>query len=397
MLLGGAYQTVAGNYIDTLVGGSFNGCDSILTTTLSVLSPPTGSTAVSICQGDSMLLGGAYQTVAGNYVDTLVGASFNGCDSILTTTLSVLSPPTGSTTATICQGDSILLGGAYQTVAGNYVDTLVGASFNGCDSILSTTLTVTSPSIVMASNDTSICLGYPLILTATTTGNGTITWYSDASGTTIIGTGNPFSPTISNTGTVTYYVNEVNTCSSLMDSVTITVGGVNAVINPSPISGIVPLNVLFGNGSTTGSGITYTWDFGDGNSSTVFEPSNVYNNTEQFNVTFIITDGLCYDTAFATIDVFGASTLIVPNVFTPNGDGNNDVFKVEGTSVESIEGEIYNRWGEKLFSWDTLNGAWDGRTSSGKETPDGTYFYIIKAKGLDGVDYLKKGAFSLIR
>jgi len=70
---------------------------------------------------------------------------------------------------------------------------------------------------------------------------------------------------------------------------------------------------------------------------------------------------------------------------------------VEGTNLESVEGEIFNRWGQKMFGWDGVRGYWDGRTQSGSESPDGTYFYIIKAKGMDGVEYLKKGGFSLIR
>ena len=84
-------------------------------------------------------------------------------------------------------------------------------------------------------------------------------------------------------------------------------------------------------------------------------------------------------------------------MFTPNGDGSNDVFTVEGVNLESVEGEIYNRWGQKMFAWDNVRGSWNGRTLAGSEAPDGTYFYIIKAKGFDGTDYFERGGFSLIR
>ncbi|MGE0562866.1 MAG: gliding motility-associated C-terminal domain-containing protein, partial [Flavobacteriales bacterium] len=93
----------------------------------------------------------------------------------------------------------------------------------------------------------------------------------------------------------------------------------------------------------------------------------------------------------------GKSSILIPNVFTPNHDGSNDVFTVEGTNLESVEGEIFNRWGQQLFSWNRVKGYWNGRTLAGEECPDGTYFYIIKAKGLDGAEYIKNGAFSLIR
>jgi gliding motility-associated-like protein len=70
---------------------------------------------------------------------------------------------------------------------------------------------------------------------------------------------------------------------------------------------------------------------------------------------------------------------------------------VDGVNLESVEGEIFNRWGQKMFAWNNVNGSWDGRTLAGTEAPDGTYFYIITAVGQDDVEYFKKGAFSLIR
>ena len=83
-------------------------------------------------------------------------------------------------------------------------------------------------------------------------------------------------------------------------------------------------------------------------------------------------------------------------MFTPNGDGSNDVFKLIELNLKTVEGEIYNRWGQKLYTWNGLNGAWDGKVS-GKIAPDGTYFYIINAVGLDDEEHLLKGSFSLIR
>lgn len=50
-----------------------------------------------------------------------------------------------------------------------------------------------------------------------------------------------------------------------------------------------------------------------------------------------------------------------------------------------------------MFSWTNVKGYWDGRTLAGSEAPDGTYFYMIRAKGIDGEEYFKKGGVSLIR
>ncbi|MFN3343680.1 MAG: gliding motility-associated C-terminal domain-containing protein [Flavobacteriales bacterium] len=72
---------------------------------------------------------------------------------------------------------------------------------------------------------------------------------------------------------------------------------------------------------------------------------------------------------------------IVPNVFTPNGDGLNDVFRLEGTPNpcwDSIHVEIYNRWGQLIYVSDEVEFKWDGKTKAGKEVPEGTYFVILK-------------------
>jgi gliding motility-associated-like protein len=268
---------------------------------------------------------------------------------------------------------------------------------NSCPALDSIQVVIDSANTINPNPVTPLCAGDPLVLTATSTGTGTITWYSDAAGTTVIGTGSPLGLANPGIGTFTYYVNSVGGCASSIDSVVVVVGGVNAVINATPISGPIPLDVYFGNGSTTGAGISYAWDFGDGNTSNQFDPSNTYNGVGSYTVTLIVSDGICSDTATIIIDAFGESSILIPNVFTPNGDGSNDLFTVDGVNLESVVGEIYNRWGQKMFSWDNVKGHWDGRTLSGSEAPDGTYFYVITAKGFDGTEYFKKGGFSLVR
>ena len=111
------------------------------TASVTVIVNPTyniNNTPVDICNGDSALLYGNYETSAGTYYDSLT--TINGCDSIFSTVLTVDSVYAVNDSISINQGDSILIGGGYQTVAGIYYDTLVAA--NGCDSIVATTLTV---------------------------------------------------------------------------------------------------------------------------------------------------------------------------------------------------------------------------------------------------------------
>ena len=118
----------------------------------------------------------------------------------------------------------------------------------------------------------------------------------------------------------------------------------------------------------------------------------------QFNACLIATTASgCADTACESIDVYINSVFVIPNVFTPNDDNVNDIFTVTAIGLKTLDAEIYNRWGQKLYEWHTTNGGWDGRSDAGVLAPDGTYYYIIKATGIDKKEYLEKGPFTLIR
>lgn len=82
------------------------------------------------------------------------------------------------------------------------------------------------------------------------------------------------------------------------------------------------------------------------------------------------------------------SVLELPNAFSPNGDGYNDIYKVkEGyQSIVSFKAVIFNRWGQKLYSWDTPDGGWDGKFH-GTTVKDGVYFVVVNARGADGKEY----------
>lgn len=153
-----AYRKVAGNYVDTTE--RLNQCDSITSTTLSIISPTSSSQNVSICNGDSILIHGNYLKNQGVYYDTLTSQT-SGCDSIVETTLSVNPIISLSQNTSICTGDSILVNGRYLKTQGTYTDTLQSTS-TGCDSILTTNLTL-SP-ILSYSQSISICNGDSILL-----------------------------------------------------------------------------------------------------------------------------------------------------------------------------------------------------------------------------------------
>ena len=85
------------------------------------------------------------------------------------------------------------------------------------------------------------------------------------------------------------------------------------------------------------------------------------------------------------------------NIFSPNGDGINDVFSFGEYAMDKMNVEIYNRWGERVYSWDGENKSWDGNGVDGQPLSEGVYFYVLQATGQDGYYYEKKGSITLVR
>ncbi len=192
---------LAGTYLVT-VTSSIN-CFVIDTVVISNLILIQSSVGAAICTGDSILLGGSYQTTAGSYMDSMV--SVNGCDSLVVTTLSINPSYVTSDSTTICAGDSILLGGSYQTIAGNYTDSM--SSMSGCDSVVTTTLTIDSPpSVSFSGLDSVYC-----------STDAAVTMIGSPAGGTFSGTGgvadSSFYPVTGvNTYTITYTYTDANNC-----------------------------------------------------------------------------------------------------------------------------------------------------------------------------------------
>ena len=124
----------------------------------------------------------------------------------------------------------------------------------------------------------------------------------------------------------------------------------------------------------------------EGDSITYFTFENLMPITFYAKLT-VSRDGYCTISDSVSFNVRTISCLYIPDVFTPNGDGVNDYFEmIRHCNLETFVGDIYNRWGEKLYHWENPEAAWDGRTLSGEEVPDGVYFYVISARGFDGVN-----------
>lgn len=92
------------------------------------------------------------------------------------------------------------------------------------------------------------------------------------------------------------------------------------------------------------------------------------------------------------------SKLEMPNAFSPNGDGINDIYKAKDgyQSLVEFHAYIFNRWGQKLFEWTNPADGWDGKYK-GKDVAQGVYYVLVKAKGADGKTYNIKRDVNLLR
>jgi trimeric autotransporter adhesin len=88
--------------------------------------------------------------------------------------------------------------------------------------------------------------------------------------------------------------------------------------------------------------------------------------------------------------------MFVPNAFSPNGDGHNDVLKVNGICLQTMTFMIFNRWGEKVFETNDQSVGWDG-TYKGDEMNTGVFVYRLEGKTYDGKAFSSKGNITLIR
>jgi gliding motility-associated-like protein len=179
---------------------------------------------------------------------------------------------------------------------------------------------------------------------------------------------------------------------------------VKADFTAEPVKGQAPLAVLITDKSVRAT--KYKWEFGDSlaastliketfSSQSPVPDAHTYYIPGEYYLKLTVS-GKCIDSTKIKISV-DESKLDVPNVFTPNGDGINDNFMVEATSLRSISMEVFSRSGIKVYSFFGAGDAlqkwkgWDGNVNSTsvKASP-GIYFYIIKADGWDNVVYKGK-------
>jgi gliding motility-associated-like protein len=182
----------------------------------------------------------------------------------------------------------------------------------------------------------------------------------------------------------------------------------DATFTADPMQGYVPFNVDFlftGYGATT-----YDWDFGDGTSSTDINPSHLFELMSIYDVVLIVNSGApdyCTDTFKLAITAIQPSSIIVPNIITPNNDGQNDLFSVQSEGIRTFKLVVFNRWGKKVHETEVEEGfsstmvrtdLWDGTNMGGGGVcSDGVYFYVIEAIGYDTKEYSINGTVTVLR
>ena len=175
-----------------------------------------------------------------------------------------------------------------------------------------------------------------------------------------------------------------------------------ADFDANPPAGNAPLDVTFVNNSDPAD--TYDWDFGNGDGALVNnldDQNTTYNNEGVYTVTLTVTEGSCSDQATQTIvvNLLLPLTYDLPNVFTPNNDGSNDVFTLNAVNATDLELVILNRWGNVVYeSEGDVDAAWNGKVQNvGLECNDGTYFYKFTIYGPQGEEIEEHGFVQLVR
>lgn len=177
---------------------------------------------------------------------------------------------------------------------------------------------------------------------------------------------------------------------------------IRAAFSPNPTNDCIdyldPTIELLDNSTGGNSGI---WDLGDGTQRS-YNPgqsiTHTYADTGTFPVTLRISNsGGCTDSVTINICVEPATTLYVPNAFTPNADGRNDQFRAVGIGIVSYRMMVFNRWGEKLFESNDMTIGWDG-TYRGERVENDVYTYLIAYTDITSpVVKYQKGVVAVVR
>jgi gliding motility-associated-like protein len=250
----------------------------------------------------------------------------------------------------------------------------------------------------------SVCIGHDTTLAVENPVAGsTYNWYASATGGTALGTG----PTLliqNVTANADYYVQETSAAGCTSEMTRLSVAMQAAILKPEvAVDSVTASMVKFKWNAVPGAtGYEVSLDGG----STWSTPSSgstglthTVSNIPSMQTVTIIVKALGGCTNSLSVPVSQQvlpDGIFIPNSFTPNGDGLNDMLKVYGYKIREMQMVIFNQWGEKLFETRDQSRGWDG-TYKGKQQPSGVYMYVCRMMLTDGTTIDKRGAVNLIR
>jgi len=285
------------------------------------------------------------------------------------------------------------------------VYTVTGTDVNGCQSTATTTLVVTpGPPAVITPSLTTGCAPVCPNFANTDTTNASVNTYNWTFGNGQ--TSGAIAPstcyTVAGNYTVSLTVTNSAGCIGV-STATVNVYPVPAAdfsATPQPTT-ILDNNVHFYDQTTGGAMITsWNWNLGNHTTSTSQNPICLYTDTGSFAVQLVVTSNHgCKDSVIKYIRINDEFSLYVPNAFSPNADGVNDIFYAKGDGVRDFKMYIFDRWGNMLFFTDDIAKGWDGRYLSKGESivQEDVYVWKIQCKTNKGERKQLSGHVSLIK
>jgi gliding motility-associated-like protein len=279
--------------------------------------------------------------------------------------------------------------------AGQYTCYITDAG-GGCPTVVVDTIRQPALLSLSALND-SICPGQSAVLSAHAGGGTSPYLYSWSNG--VSDSTQTVSPSVPATYTAT--VTDINGCTQSstaqvlfrsLPAGSLSSNAVNGqlLLNAAPSANELCVNY-------TGPGNTLVWTF-EGVSFTAMSSLTCFTLGDSGNYCAhlrVSDQHGCSDTSYLCVHAIRPSYNI-PNVFTPNGDGKNDVFRIRSTGMKSLHCTLYDRWGRKIYEWEGINGYWDGQTSGGILASDGTYYYVADLVDENDKSYREAGFVQLI-
>lgn len=373
-----------GSYQVTLTASNAGGCTNQLTQTVNVLAVPTVNFQVaSVCAGETSVFNPSTTIPSPGSITTYAwDFESNGSIDYNTENVSVILPN-----------------------AGTFNVTLTVTSNDGCTASYTASATVHPIPVLTFNAGDQYCTYDPVFLITEVfpnpIGPGSTSGIITGPGIS----GNTFNPALAGAGThtITYtYTSEFGCTNTITDQVTVnTAPAVD--FTADPMVGLEPLDVNFENNSTGSS--NFTWNFGDGNSSTsnATGVSHTFQEYGGYVVTLSAEQNGCVDQMSIIITVnINPITYEIPNVFTPNpGDNFNSFFQLINPMgfhrIAEFDLLILNRWGNVIQKFVDYNFGWDGKDTSGSDVPDGVYFYKLNMKSVMGDTFENHGFIHLIR